>query len=595
MYQARDVEDSVPQQHPNLPSFAARAAIARSRFQEGSMNDRVSAAPPADFLGSAQGEEIIEVGRLAYTTTASSDTTFNASRDNDKSKMNRRSVQSNVSGGSSSSKKSSFFGPLLDGLKEKLGIGRSKSSHNFGKDSRSGSSSSSVGSNDGVHAPPPLPQQPFSSAHIISNSAPNTPTFPNFDAAAAATAGGARPTREEIMASYQNLMKSGFFDAHVIQSSRHAPPGSRPGTLPSQMSQARPSTSHGRHQSDQFQFPNRDREVEQQAYTQQPESPYRGTKRSRADGDEAGHGGSTAGHRLIKKLRKSTSRLADRKPFGGQPLSSPTEETFTGLGIMNQQPQQQQQQQQQQPGNDHDGALSGMKKLTKSLSRKNLTGSLRGRDKGLVSNEQTLPDIAAGWTGRQDHRHESDLPRQRDGEIMNDSQYRERRAERRQHQHQTPLSSPIRSPPQLPSPRNSFERSPSRDEYQHHHTLSSPTKLQRRMPLKTGGSGGARQAPGQSPYRSSMPPSTHANSTSSRHNMMLSSVTAPTVVPVPPPSFHYPQRRRPQPLSSEPLRVSPSGGRGNRRATAVAMGVKHYASMDVVMVDVGDCENKMRY
>ncbi|TLD33338.1 hypothetical protein PspLS_01515 [Pyricularia sp. CBS 133598] len=584
-------EPPQPQQHPNLPSFAARAAIARSRFQEGSMNDRVSAAPPADFLGSSQCEDIVEVGRLAYTTTASSDTTFNASHDNDKSKMNRRSVQSNISGGSSSSKKSGFFGPLLDGLKEKLGIGRSKSSHNFGKDSRSGSSSTSVGSQDSVHVPPPLPQKPFSSAHIVSNSAPNTPTFPNFDAAAAATAGGARPTREEIMASYQNLMKSGFFDAHVIQSSRHAPPGSRPGTLPSQMSQARPSTSHGRHQSDQFQFHNRDREAEQQSYSQPPDSPYRGTKRSRADGDEAGHGSSMPGHRLIKKLRKSTSRLADKKPFGGQPMSSPTEETFTGLGIMNQQ-------QQQQHDNDHDGALSGMRKLTKSLSRKNLTGSLRGRDKGHapVSNDQTLPDIAAGWTGRQDHRHEHELPRQRDDEIMTDSQYRQRRAERRQHQHQTPLSSPIRSPPQLLSPRNSFERSPSRDQYSHHHTLSSPTKLQRRMPLKTGGSsGGGRQAPGQSPYRSSMPPSTHANSTSSRHNMMLSSVTAPTVVPVPPPSFHYPQRRRPQPLSTEPLRVSPSGGGGNRRAAAVSMGVKHYASMDVVMVDVGNCENKMRY
>ncbi|TLD17293.1 uncharacterized protein PgNI_00188 [Pyricularia grisea] len=577
-----------PQQHPNLPSFAARAAIARSRFQEGSMNDRVSAAPPADFLGSTQAEDVIEVGRLAYTTTASSDTTYNASRDNDKSKMNRRSVQSNISGGSSSSKKSGFFGPLLDGLKEKLGLGRSKSSHNFGKDSRGGSSSSSVGSQDSVHAPPPLPQKPSSSAHMISNSAPNTPTFPNFDAAAAATAGGTRPSREEIMASYQNLMKSGFFDAHVIQSSRHAPPGSRPGTLPSQMSQSRPSTSAGRPQPDQFQFHSRDGEVEQQSCAQPPESPYRGTKRSRADGDEAGHGGSTAGHRLIKKLRKSTSRLADKKPFSGQPLSSPTEETFTGLGIMNQQPQQQQ-------SNDHESALSGMKKLTKSLSRKNLGGSLRGRDKGPVSNDQTLPDIAAGWNGRQDHRNGSELPRQRDDEIMNDSQYRQRRAERRQHQHQTPLSSPIRSPPQLPSPRTSFERSPSRDQSQHHHTLSSPNKLQRRMPLQNGGSGTARQAPGQSPYRSSMPPSTHCNSTSSRHSMMLSSVTAPTVVPVPPPSFHYPQRRRPQPLSAEPLRVSPSGGGGNRRSTAVAMGVKHYASMDVVMVDVGDCENKMRY
>ncbi|TLS21005.1 uncharacterized protein PpBr36_10804 [Pyricularia pennisetigena] len=586
-------EPPQPQQHPNLPSFAARAAIARSRFQEGSMNDRVSAAPPADFLGSAQADNVVEVGRLAYTTTASSDTTFNACRDNEKNKMNRRSVQSNISGGSSSSKKSGFFGPLFDGLKEKLGLGRSKSSHNFGKDSRSGSSSSSVGSQDSGHAPPPLPQKPFSSAHMTSNSAPNTPTFPNFDAAAAATAGGTRPSRDEIMATYQNLMKSGFFDAHVIQSSRHAPPGSGPGTLPSQMSQARPSTSAGRHQPDQFQFPNRDQEVEQQPYPQPPESPYRGTKRSRADGDEAGHGGSTPGQRLIKKLRKSTSRLADKKPFGSQPLSSPTEDTFTGLGIMNQQPQN-------QHSNDHESAISGMKKLTKSLSRKNLSGSLRGRsDKVPVACDQTLPDIAAGWTGRQDHRHGSELPRQRDDEIMQESQYRQRRAERRQHQHQTPLSSPIRSPPQLPSPRNSCDRSPSRDQDQHHHTLSSPTKLQRRMPLQTGGSGTGRQAPGHSPYRSSMPPSAHANSTSSRHSMMLSSVTAPTVVPVPPPSFHYPQRRRPQSLSAEPLRVSPSGGRGNRRAAAVSVplsgGVKHYASMDVVMVDVGDCENTMRY
>ena len=68
---------------------------------------------------------------------------------------------------------------------------------------------------------------------------------PSFASMAAATTMGAappfpssagdRPSREEILQSYHQLMASGFFKAHAIQSTRQPPPGSR----------TRPSSRHG--------------------------------------------------------------------------------------------------------------------------------------------------------------------------------------------------------------------------------------------------------------------------------------------------------------------------------------------------------------
>ena len=87
-------------------------------------------------------------------------------------------------------------------------------------------------------------------SHQTSGGALNVPLqhHPSFASMAAATqmgaaspfasASGDRPSREEILQSYQQLMASGFFKAHAIQSTRQPPPGAR----------ARPSSRQGQQQ-----------------------------------------------------------------------------------------------------------------------------------------------------------------------------------------------------------------------------------------------------------------------------------------------------------------------------------------------------------
>ncbi|KAK7746926.1 hypothetical protein SLS53_002114 [Cytospora paraplurivora] len=76
----------------------------------------------------------------------------------------------------------------------------------------------------------------------ISNQESETPKLKKAQSAAALTAGATnghtafdptkRPTREEIQASYQNLVASGFFGNRAIQSTRFSPPGQNRSSTP---------------------------------------------------------------------------------------------------------------------------------------------------------------------------------------------------------------------------------------------------------------------------------------------------------------------------------------------------------------------------
>ncbi|KAK1597690.1 uncharacterized protein LY79DRAFT_507489 [Colletotrichum navitas] len=163
---------------------------ANSRFVEGSMNDRTSAAPPIDFLGPEDSTEIARRFHMDFYVEAPDAGVFSPERlqrqqyhqplhQHSQPLLHQPTVaygdvkRPSSSSGSQGSKKG-FWG----GLREKLSFVRDK----------------------GVKRPLSL------------------------DSKLLAQEGGS--DSEEIMASYQQLMKDGFFDAHAIRSTRQPPPPS---------------------------------------------------------------------------------------------------------------------------------------------------------------------------------------------------------------------------------------------------------------------------------------------------------------------------------------------------------------------------------
>ncbi|KAI5862324.1 hypothetical protein GGS23DRAFT_93203 [Durotheca rogersii] len=236
-----------------------------SRFVEGSMNDRVSAVPPPQFLGP---EQLGEYERMFYTephatvdaaaaaaVAAAAAAAASAAQRETRSKPRRDRPFSDPaqlqSGGEDSiannttgleqhtvahKKSTSFFSRVRDAL-----AGWNSSSSRGGgiaavvthrqQDSRKHSS---------LQEPLPRQQQSLPSMATTEMLRPenlrNTkshsemyevmPQLPNVGGAAAGGAAN-RPSRDEIMQSYNQLMASGFFQSHAIQSTRYAPPGGR--------------------------------------------------------------------------------------------------------------------------------------------------------------------------------------------------------------------------------------------------------------------------------------------------------------------------------------------------------------------------------
>ncbi|GJC82322.1 hypothetical protein ColLi_05160 [Colletotrichum liriopes] len=242
---------------------------ANSRFVEGSMNDRTSAAPPIDFLGPEASSEIARRFHMDFYVEAP---TLESSR--------RRSLNSSITYGelkrpassaSSHVGKKGFWG----GLREKLSFVRDKGAKRplslDGKLLAQGGGAGGFGSgtNAGAGAQPAT-----------------TP--------ASNVAG--MPSREEIMASYQQLMKDGFFDAHAIRSTRQPPPPSiRPSTTVYSTKPPADKKSFAERVSGQWPLPPTD-EVQPL-----PDSRDGNRKRGFDQGEDLS---------AVKKLRKSTSRMS---------------------------------------------------------------------------------------------------------------------------------------------------------------------------------------------------------------------------------------------------------------------------------------------
>ena len=172
------------------------AQRAQSRFLEGSMNDRASAMPPPNFLGP---EEATIYEQQFYEKRAS--TASQSSSSSSQQQLQQQQRRPGTAIGEVSKRGSTgFFAPLWDGMREKLSLTRSRSSNSITTTSTA-SKAEDRGKENRISAPFPLLQQQ--------------------DAASS----GKPPSREEIMQNYQNLVASGFFSSHAIQSTRQPPPG----------------------------------------------------------------------------------------------------------------------------------------------------------------------------------------------------------------------------------------------------------------------------------------------------------------------------------------------------------------------------------
>lgn len=229
---------------------ALAAVQNRSRFCEGSMNDRTSAAPPVRFLGPddlAALEQPVPVRSsqdLSQTTT----TTTAAAAARPRKTGSR------------------LFGQVWEGVRGKLRLRRDDHGESKTAAAISAATTTTAVTNvtavaeeppimiytdpserDGPPASrtrsklaPPLPSAPID---IPTASRPATATdfaFAGFQSA--------RPSKDEVLASYQQLMAGGFFQAHAIHASRTCLQGPALATsVPSSsmsMVGMRPATAH---------------------------------------------------------------------------------------------------------------------------------------------------------------------------------------------------------------------------------------------------------------------------------------------------------------------------------------------------------------
>lgn len=237
----------------------------QSRFLEGSMNDRASAAPPPDFMGPG-AESTAEYERQFAMDWKPPDLDL-AANGCDNGPVHRPSFASVRSSASvlTTMRTSKAPRPAASGffaqVKERLGLHRSQSSMDVvsrngeveeeEEDGSAGGSSSgffvapvfkhkrseSVGANilrkKGGESRHGFPKEDADGIQLRKSATNNTtalpPPFSNPVAGAIPAIPGfdptKRPSRDEITANYQSLLASGFFGTHAIQSTRFAPPG----------------------------------------------------------------------------------------------------------------------------------------------------------------------------------------------------------------------------------------------------------------------------------------------------------------------------------------------------------------------------------
>ncbi|KAI1435627.1 hypothetical protein GGR50DRAFT_655949 [Xylaria sp. CBS 124048] len=245
---------SEPRRPPTRTGSGSRPPT--SRFQEGSMNDRASAAPPPQFLGP---EELLEYESQFYNRAPSplydNDTEIEKEKEKERegereneNENGRAQTQYNYLGRPATAtpqlqapttyrpfdapeqqeehrvthkKSSGFFGRVRDAL-----FNRGCTAAELREKPSMTSSMTSGSLQEPLRQPPP-PSSPSSRAEYTGIHTGWAQSEINIAQMLPSPRRAAdRPTKEEVEASYRELMASGFFKSHAIQSTRHAPPKS---------------------------------------------------------------------------------------------------------------------------------------------------------------------------------------------------------------------------------------------------------------------------------------------------------------------------------------------------------------------------------
>ncbi|KAH8178333.1 hypothetical protein LIA77_03415 [Sarocladium implicatum] len=295
--------------------------VSTSRFQEGSMNDRASAAPPVQFLTNDENippatyfEDLQpqchrNIRRKPVPYTKAPTTTIRAIRDDE----SEESLPPKPKEKAAAKKSSRIFGQVWDGV---FGILSGKSSSNSSESSgrkktpsmMSTASTATTGSKGATRDSKEVKLEDLRARLQQNDSGTN------------------RPSKEDVLQSYNELVASGFFSSHAIQSTRH----SRPGTAKSTFAPPPPFSAEARQtpppqwplSTPSKQQPQTNKQILQQhqphVLSPIPMTPgsagSRGRKRAADDDhDDNGYGGddndqSTTPRSASKKLRKSASR-----------------------------------------------------------------------------------------------------------------------------------------------------------------------------------------------------------------------------------------------------------------------------------------------
>ncbi|KAK4107175.1 hypothetical protein N656DRAFT_525611 [Canariomyces notabilis] len=323
-----------PRPAPPLRTYTSSSGMApRSRFVEGSMNDRVSAAPPPGFLGpemtSANASEEAENWERRYYPPSSSSNNHNNTlrRPRSSAGWSVRNLNTKKGGGGGGF----FLAPLWDGVREKLNLRAAKSSGSIGKMMMMGTSGS-VGVENGNGS---------GNGHGNGNGKAVKGEVQRQGTAPAAGIDEEKyPSREEVMESYKNLVASGFFETHAIRGGRH-PPRTGPAVqgTPAPAPANKSFADHMAAHQQQLQQPQQAALASALSSPERPtasiqtcppplplpprissqrgrqsrypplSSPQRGTKRG-ASLDMAADA-ETATRKLVKKLRHSASRMSN--------------------------------------------------------------------------------------------------------------------------------------------------------------------------------------------------------------------------------------------------------------------------------------------
>ncbi|RYP50102.1 hypothetical protein DL768_004306 [Monosporascus sp. mg162] len=243
----------------DAPRPSTSGSARASRFQEGSMNDRVSTAPPLEFLGP---EEIRAYEAQFFVDPARVTAPRKQRPVSDGAAFSMLQDQQQPPG-LIKKKSLGFFARVRDAL--------SWTSRSDGSSSSFSSSSQPQADEEGVKrkhsslpepccssTPPASPKRPHlrqksqSSVHVLQARRVGSDATCKTGLQHHPSVGNLsdRPTKEEIMQSYNELVASGFFKAHAIQSTRQPPPGSAASRPPHPPPSLHNQTHHPQHQTD---------------------------------------------------------------------------------------------------------------------------------------------------------------------------------------------------------------------------------------------------------------------------------------------------------------------------------------------------------